>query len=350
MTAEWKEILIKQSASVADALKLIDAQKIKIAIVVDDAGHLVGSITDGDVRRGLLKGYGPQDMLAAIMNRNPKSADSGTTREALAGLMRSYGITVLPLTQDGVVVDVVTLDDVSKAEVLRNPVFIMAGGFGTRLRPLTDTCPKPMLPVGDKPILEIIINNFIRSGFRNFYISTHYLPEVIREHFGDGSSLGVSIQYVHEEQPLGTGGALGLLPDDMQKLPLIMMNGDILTNMDFAKLLGYHNAHGADATMCVKEYQYQIPYGVIETEDGRVVDMVEKPIQYFSVNTGIYVVNSSVYEKVARGVNVTMPELLQEEVDRNGKVVAYHLNDYWLDIGQMKDYNQAQHDFQAMDW
>lgn len=350
MTAQWKEILINQGASVADALKLIDAQKIKIAIVVDDEGHLVGSITDGDVRRGLLKGFGPQDKLEAIMNRHPKSADSGQKREALAALMKEHGISVLPLTRDAKVVDVVTLDDVSKAEVLQNPVFIMAGGFGTRLRPLTDTCPKPMLPVGDKPILEIIINNFIRSGFRNFYISTHYLPEVIREYFGDGSRLGVSIQYVHEEQPLGTGGALGLLPEDIQKLPLIMMNGDILTNMDFAKLLSYHNAHDADATMCVKEYQYQIPYGVIETEDGTVIDMVEKPIQYFSVNTGIYVINAGIYKKVPRGFNVTMPDLLQSEIDGNRRVIAYHLNEYWLDIGQMKDYNQAQHDCQTMDW
>ena len=350
MTEQWKEILINQEASVADALKLIDAQKIKIAIVVDDGGHLVGSITDGDVRRGLLKGYGPQDKLAVIMNRQPKSAEHGATRSELTALMKTHGITVLPVIESGKVVDVVTLEEMSRAEQLVNPVFIMAGGFGTRLRPLTDTCPKPMLPVGEKPILELIIENFMRAGFRNFYISTHYLPEVIMNHFGDGSDMGISIRYVHEDQPLGTGGALGLLPEDIEKLPLIMMNGDILTNLDFAKLLRYHQAHDAVATMCVKEYQYQIPYGVIETEEGVVRDMVEKPVHYFSINTGIYVINPGVYGSVGRQISITMPDLLQKEIDQGSEVRTYHLHDYWLDIGQMKDYTQAQSDVKNINW
>ncbi len=158
----------------------------------------------------------------------------------------------------------------------------MAGGFGTRLRPLTDHCPKPMLKIGDKPILETVIRNFIKAGFVNFYISTHYMPEQIHQHFGDGSDLGVNISYVHEDTPLGTGGAIGLLPEDMPRdLPLIMINGDVLTKVDFQRLLNFHMENNADATMCVREYDYQIPYGVINGEGNRITSMVEKPIQRF---------------------------------------------------------------------
>ncbi|WP_210508131.1 sugar phosphate nucleotidyltransferase, partial [Pantoea ananatis] len=162
------------------------------------------------------------------------------------------------------------------------PVFIMAGGFGTRLKPLTDTCPKPMLCIGGKPILETVIRSFVKAGFNNFYISTHYMPEIIKEHFGDGERFDSKINYVYEENPLGTGGALGLLPEDLSnEHPLIMINGDVLTNVDYERLIKFHIESKADATMCVREYDYQIPYGVIKGEGNKIVSMEEKPVQRF---------------------------------------------------------------------
>lgn len=221
----------------------------------------------------------------------------------------------------------------------------MAGGFGSRLRPLTDNCPKPMLKVGDKPILETVIRSFIKAGFSDFYISTHYMPEQIKNHFGDGGDLGVNISYVYEETPLGTGGALGLLPDSMrQDLPLIMINGDVLTKVDFERLLSFHVENDADATMCVREYDYQIPYGVINGEGNQITSMVEKPIQRFFVNAGIYVVSPRVIQSVEKNQKIDMPTLLEQHMEERQKVLMFPVHEYWLDIGRMDDFNKAQVD------
>ncbi len=220
----------------------------------------------------------------------------------------------------------------------------MAGGFGTRLRPLTDNCPKPLLKVGNKPILEIILQRFIDAGFHNFYISTHYLPEMIKEYFGNGSQWNVNITYVHESKPLGTGGALGLLPDTIEQLPLIMTNGDVLTNLDINALLEYHNKEDAIATMCVREYDYQIPYGVIDKDGNRVMGMTEKPTYKFHVNAGIYVVTPKLFNSVKENTKIDMPTLLESFIQDDNKVILYPLTEYWLDIGQMNEYKQAQKD------
>jgi NDP-sugar pyrophosphorylase family protein len=224
----------------------------------------------------------------------------------------------------------------------------MAGGFGTRLRPLTDNCPKPMLKVGDKPILEILIQYFKKLGFHNFYISTHYLPEIIQNHFGNGSKYDISIVYVHEETPLGTGGALGLLPDNMPDLPLIMINGDVLTNIDFTKVLAFHNKHRAAATMCVREYEYQIPYGVIKGEGHKVTSMEEKPVQRFLVNAGIYVVGKEIVRSVSRNERIDMPSLLERHIRKGLDILKFPIHEYWLDIGRMADYDRARADIYTL--
>jgi NDP-sugar pyrophosphorylase family protein len=224
----------------------------------------------------------------------------------------------------------------------------MAGGFGTRLRPLTDNCPKPMLKVGGKPMLEILIDSFIKSGFNNFYISTHYLPEQIRDYFDDGSSKGVNITYVHEESPLGTGGALGLLPENMAKLPLVLINGDILTKVDFGKLIEFHDNNKAESTMCVREYEYQVPFGVVEGEGNNVTSMIEKPIQRFFINAGIYILNSSVIDTVKPHNYLDMPTLLEQQIANSQTVVKFPIYEYWLDIGRMDDFNRAQRDYSSL--
>ncbi|WP_101961220.1 nucleotidyltransferase family protein, partial [Vibrio harveyi] len=287
----WQKTLISESSTIKQALEIINSEALRVAVVVDQDKKLLGMITDGDIRRGLLNELVLTDSVAKVMNSKPITAKKGTSKEHLVELMEKKQILSVPLLdEDKKVIGLETLHSALSKDKYLNPVFIMAGGFGTRLRPLTDHCPKPMLKIGDKPILETVIRNFIKAGFVNFYISTHYMPEQIHQHFGDGSDLGVNISYVHEDTPLGTGGAIGLLPEDMPRdLPLIMINGDVLTKVDFQRLLNFHMENNADATMCVREYDYQIPYGVINGEGNRITSMVEKPIQRFFVNAGIYV-------------------------------------------------------------
>ena len=349
MSHIWQNTLIGPDCSVREALVIIDKEALRGAIVVDKKTKLLGVVSDGDIRRGLLAGISLDDSVNKIMNCNPTVASLELNKEQLVELMESKSILSIPVINDErVVVGLRTLHDSLSKPKLNNPVFLMAGGFGTRLRPLTNNCPKPLLKVGDKPILEITLLNFIKSGFINFYISTHYMPEMIKDHFGDGSEWGVNITYIHEESPLGTGGALGLLPNDLPSLPLIMMNGDVLTNIDFQKLLSFHCNNNADATMCVREYEYQIPYGVIQGEAGKIISMVEKPTQLFHINAGIYVINPNIIEKVSSNEMIDMPTLLELKIAEQGKVMMFPIHEYWLDIGRMEDYKKAQADIHTL--
>lgn len=346
----WQKALISESSTIKQALEIINSEALRVAVVVDQDKKLLGMVTDGDIRRGLLNDLVLTDSVAKVMNSNPITAKQGSSKEQLVKLMEQKQILSVPLLdQENKVVSLETLHSALSKDKYQNPVFIMAGGFGTRLRPLTNNCPKPMLKVGDKPILETVINSFIKAGFSNFYISTHYMPEQIKSYFGDGSDLGINISYVHEETPLGTGGALGLLPDDMrQDLPLIMINGDVLTKVDFERLLNFHIENDADATMCVREYDYQIPYGVINGEGNKITSMVEKPIQRFFVNAGIYAVSPRVFQSVDKNQKIDMPTLLEMHMAKRQKVLMFPIHEYWLDIGRMDDFNRAQVDFHTL--
>ncbi|EDK29084.1 putative sugar-phosphate nucleotide transferase [Vibrionales bacterium SWAT-3] len=350
MINSWKKAILSPSATLKDALQIIDSEALRGALVVNSSQALLGVVTDGDIRRGLLSGKNLEAPVADVMNRSPMTANSESSREYLIEQMNKLDILFIPIVDDGRLVGLETLHRalVNKPNY-QNPVFIMAGGFGTRLKPLTDSCPKPMLKVGGKPILETLIRNFIKAGFQNFYISTHYMPEQIENYFGDGTDLGVNITYVHEDEPLGTGGALGLLPDDLPKgLPLIMMNGDVLTKVDFQRLLDFHNENQADTTMCVREYDYQIPYGVINGEGNKITSMVEKPIQRFFVNAGIYVVSPEVIHSVPLNHKIDMPTLLEQHMEQRNNILMFPIHEYWLDIGRMDDFNRAQADIHSL--
>ncbi|PTQ02248.1 nucleotidyltransferase family protein [Vibrio sp. ZF 223] len=350
MSHEWKNVLLEPSSTILEALDIINKEALRVALVVGKSNHLVGIVTDGDIRRGLLNKLSLTDPIALVMNTSPTVANVGARRDELIDLMESKGILSIPLIKEGQVVGLETLQGVLSKPKYQNPVFIMAGGFGTRLKPLTDSCPKPMLKIGDKPILETVIRSFTKAGFVNFYISTHYMPEQIQNHFGDGSDLGINITYVHENEPLGTGGALGLLPDNLPKdLPLIMINGDVLTKVDFQRLLEFHIDNNADATMCVREYDYQIPYGVINGEGNKITSMVEKPIQRFFVNAGIYVVSPQVIDSVPKNHRVDMPTLLEQHMNTRNNVLMFPIHEYWLDIGRMDDFNRAQADIHSLE-
>jgi NDP-sugar pyrophosphorylase family protein len=317
--------------------------------VVDDDLTLLGVLTDGDVRRGLLKNYDLGCPVKDIMNNVPLTAPMGTSRKELVKIMESNQILAIPLLTGKTIAGLETLENFSKHSTHSNPVFIMAGGFGTRLSPLTDNCPKPMLKLGERPLLEIIIAGFIKAGFKYFFISTHYMSEIIQEHFGDGSRLGVKISYVHEETPLGTGGALGILPEVMSDLPMILVNGDVLTTLDFNKLLSFHNEHNAVATICVRNYEYQVPYGVINSDQNKIISMVEKPIQQFHVNAGVYVLSPKIVRSVESNVNIDMPTLISKFIAGGEDIMTFPIYEYWLDIGQMDDYLRAQVDILSLD-
>ncbi|EHG7581694.1 MULTISPECIES: nucleotidyltransferase family protein [Citrobacter] len=349
MTQQWKKVLISPDSSILDALEIINKEALRIALVVNEKNELLGVITDGDIRRGLLKNLPLSTAVRFVMNENPITAMSSTSKKELTEIMSVNGILSIPIIDAGIIIGLETIASVTTSTKYDNPIFIMAGGFGTRLRPLTDNCPKPMLKVGDKPILETVIKSFVRAGFSNFYISTHFLPEVIQNHFGDGKAFNANITYIHEEIPLGTGGALGLLPENLsESLPLIMINGDVLTNIDFQRLLAFHNSNNADATICVREYDYQIPYGVITGEGNKITSMVEKPVHHFFVNAGIYVVSPSIFKSVPKNHRIDMPTLLEQHMKNNRDILMFPVHEYWLDIGRMDDFKRAQVDIHSL--
>ena len=342
MSHNWENILVSPTATIQEVLKVIDGESLQLALVVDAENRLLGTVTDGDIRRALISKLSLYHPISEIMFKTPTVVDLGVSKAQVLELMDAKQLYSIPILDDGIVIGLETMHCAAEKTKYDNPVFLMAGGFGTRLKPLTANCPKPLLKVGGRPILETVLLTFIKSGFHDFYISTHYLPEMIQEYFGDGSKWGVSINYIHEESPLGTGGALGLLPNTLPDLPVIMMNGDVLTKVDLEGLLAFHNKNNANATMCVREYEYQVPFGVVESEGHNIKSMVEKPIQRFHVNAGIYVVGREVVDSVKENEIVGMPTLLGRFLDQ--QVLKYSFYEYWLDIGRIEDFKRAQVD------
>ena len=345
MHNHWHDSVIHPSDTLRKAIETIDDSRQQIALVADDEYHLLGTVTDGDIRRALIQHSSLDTCITQIMNRNPIVVSQQEPLHSVRSLMQRKGLSHVPMLHQGVLTGMHTLRQLTCPQRYDNPVFLMAGGFGTRLRPLTNNCPKPLLKVGDKPILQTIIERFIDAGFYRFYLSTHYLNDMIQAYFGDGSHWGIDIQYVHEPQPLGTAGALGLLPADLPDLPLIMMNGDLLTNVNIERLLHYHQHSQAWATLGVREYEYQVPYGVIQSESGYITEIEEKPTQHFFINAGIYVISPQLRRQVTAGQVIDMPDLISQHIDRGHAIAMFPIHEYWLDIGRMPDYQQAQHDF-----
>lgn len=341
---KWKKIIVRTDASIEDAIQILDREAWGIVLVLSADQKLKGVITDGDIRRGLMRRLPTTTSVLEVMTKNPHTAPQGTNRTKIKELMNRFTILQVPIVDDfNRVVGLETLQDIVLHSKVDNPVFLMAGGFGTRLRPLTNNCPKPLLKVGKKPILESILDGFLRAGFQRFYISTHYLPKMIRDHFGDGERWGASITYIHEETPLGTGGALSLLPKDEITEPVVMMNGDLVTALNYTNLLRFHLKYGGSATMCIREYDFKVPFGVVNSNnDLKVVAMVEKPVHKLFVNAGIYVVSPELIHQVSPGQRIDMPTLLEQEIANGRKVNSFPLHEYWLDIGRMDDFQLAQ--------
>lgn len=341
----WKKVLLSPETPILEALKVIDKGSLQIAIVIDADNHLKGTVTDGDVRRGILRGISLDKPVREVMNPTPTVAQLNEGRENILTLMRSKELRHIPVVDEsGVIVTVEFLEELIQIRKRDNWVVLMAGGVGSRLRPLTDACPKPLLKVGSKPILETIIENFAEYGFHRFFLSVNYKAEMLKEYFGNGSQWGIEISYLHEKRAMGTAGPLGLLPERPAH-PFLVMNGDLLTKVNFQQLLDYHKEHTASATMCVREYTFQVPYGVAKLDNHRLLDIEEKPVHRSFVSAGIYVLEPHILDLVPVGDYYDMPDLFKQMIARKLEVTTFPIREYWLDIGRMDDLERAKGEY-----
>lgn len=334
-------------------MECIDQSAKGIALVLDEQRHLIGTVTDGDIRRAILAGMDLELSISELLSqRQPVFASGaitaplGTDDTALLHLMTENGVRHIPLVDaDGCVADISFLTELVKEYELPLRALVMAGGYGNRLRPLTEELPKPMLPVGNKPLLELIVEQLKHAGIRQVNVATHYKSEVIAEHFKNGEAFGVDIRYVKEDQPLGTAGALSLLEEVDE--PLLVMNGDILTRVDFRALLHFHREHKADLTVCVRQYEFNVPYGVIDTDGVNVKGISEKPVVRQFINAGIYLLNPQVRRLIPNGQAYDIPDLIERLISEARTVVCFPIREYWLDIGKVDQYDQAKADIAA---
>lgn len=348
-----EQILVHPTHTIRMAMTAIDRGAKGIALVVDEERHLLGTVTDGDIRRAILAGDSLDTPVSELLARKadtaypqPITARLTAPPEELLKTMRQYKIRQLPLLDEqGRVVDLVALEDLLPEETLPVQAVIMAGGFGKRLRPITEEVPKPMLPIGDRPLMELIIEQLRQAGIRRASVMTHYLAEKIISHFGDGSEFGIDISYVTEDRPLGTAGALGLMEPPQE--PLLVINGDILTRVDFRAMLAYHREQGADLTVGVRQYDLQVPYGVVECQGPRVCGLREKPQLSFLVNAGIYLLEPTVHQYIPYSQRFDMTDLIEKLLAEGRTVVAFPIVEYWVDIGQLEDYEKAQEDVKS---
>jgi len=335
--------LLPLPASIKDAIQTIEKAHAKIALVVDDQRQLLGTVTDGDIRRAILDGISVDTSVTKVMNTEPHTGRLGQDKTSFLELRRRNICRHIPIVDDGGhVVALEALDEPLAAP--DNWVVLMAGGIGNRLYPLTKEIPKPMLPIGGKPILEGIMESFRAEGYKKFFIALNYLSGVIRNHFGDGSRWGVQIEYLSESKPLGTAGALSLLPEK-PTTPIIVMNGDILTRINFRQLVGFHEDSHAQATMAVREHLMEVPFGVVESEEFRILNVTEKPSQRFLINAGIYVLSPDALDVIPSDEYFDMTSLFNALTKHKRRACVFPLREYWLDIGHMEDFYRAQKDF-----
>jgi dTDP-glucose pyrophosphorylase len=339
--ATWRRSLLPVGATLQEAIRNLDDTALQIALVVSPDGELLGTLTDGDIRRGLLRGLALDSSIAEIVHRAPLVAPPQLGRDLVLQLMQANKIHQLPVVDErGRVIGLHLWDELLAPRERDNLMVIMAGGEGRRLRPHTEHCPKPLLPVGGKPMLEHIIERARTEGFRRFVLAIRYLGHMIEEHFGDGRRLGVEIEYLRENEPLGTAGALGLL-DPHPVLPFVISNGDVLTDIRYGELLDFHVRHRAAATMAVRLYEWQHPFGVVHTTGVDIVGFEEKPVVRSHVNAGIYVLDPAALRALQAGERCDMPTLFDRLRGDESRTIVYPMHEPWLDVGRPADYDRA---------
>jgi len=341
----WEQALIAPQATLHQALETLDRVGCKVLLVTSPDRHLLGTLSDGDIRRALLKGNDLSSSVEAAMNREPHCATSGDSGASILATMRKAALHQIPIVSaDNVVLGLKVIDDFLTAERRENWLVIMAGGLGSRLRELTQSTPKPMLPVGPRPLLETIVLSCASQGFSHIYLAVNYLGHQIEDHFGNGEEFGVNIQYLREDKRMGTAGALSLLPE-RPTLPIVVTNADVLTKQNFCAMLDAHEAHGAAVTVGVREYDMQVPFGVIRESGGRVIEIEEKPIQNYTISAGINVLSPEILDLIPSDAFFDMPTLFAAAIAEGRHVRTFSVDSYWLDVGQPHEYERANADF-----
>jgi dTDP-glucose pyrophosphorylase/predicted transcriptional regulator len=337
----WESTILASHSTIREVIYSLDASGLRIVLVVDKDGKFLGTVSDGDVRRGILKGYNLDVNIIEITNRNSIVASVKDDRKRIAELMMRNKIHQIPVVDShNKLIGLKLWNEISATKSLENMMVIMAGGRGTRLHPYTENCPKPLLEVNGKPILTHIIEGAKNEGISNFLISINYLGEMIQDFFKDGTELGVNIDYIREENPLGTAGALGLIekrPDQT----FLVTNGDLLVDIRYSELIEFHENQDAMGTMAIRAHEWQNPFGVVKTDGIFITDYFEKPKIQSYINAGVYVLDPKVLNKIEPGVRIDMPEIFERMLNANERVIAYPLHEPWRDIGRVDDLKEA---------
>lgn len=340
-----QNIKLNINSTIKEALQIIDSGAMQIALVVDESDKLLGTLTDGDIRRGLLKGLDLNSKVDSIVFKNPTVAKISDTKEEILKLALAKKLHQIPIVdENGKILGIQEIEELIKPKEKINRVVLMVGGLGTRLRPLTENTPKPMLEVGKKPILQTIVEKFAEYGYTNIVMCVNYKSHIIQDYFEDGTRFGVNIEYVLEEQRMGTAGALSLLKEKPTE-PFFVMNGDLLTNVNFEHLHNYHISNKAMGTMCVREYDFQVPYGVVNIEDSKILSIEEKPTHKFFVSAGIYMLSPEALDYIPQNQFYDMPTLFEKIIDTKKNAISFPLREYWLDIGRIEEYKKANEEY-----
>ena len=341
-TGSWEKALLPIDATLQHAISNLNKTAFQIAIIVKSDRVLAGTLTDGDVRRGLLNGMRMDSSIEPIVSRDSLVAPSELSRSSVLQIMKANRVHQLPIVDKGRhVVGLYLLDELMEPRQLQNIMVIMAGGLGTRLRPHTENCPKPMLPVDGKPILRHIIERARAEGFKHFILAVHYLGNMIEEYCGDGRQWNVQIDYLREESPLGTAGAISLL-NPRPEQPFIVSNADVLTDIRYGDILDYHCRHGASATMAVRIHKLQHPFGVVHTKGVEIMGFEEKPVFQNHINAGVYVLNPDALDTLKTGEHCDMPTLFSRLQSSDAQTIVYPIHEPWLDVGRVDDLKRAQ--------
>ena len=329
-----QNIKLTVNATIKESLQIIDGGAMQIALVVDENDMLLGTLTDGDIRRGLLKGLDLNSSIESIIFKTPTIAKISDTKEEILNLALSKKLHQIPIVDDnGKILGIQEIEELIKPK-----------GKTTRLRPLTENTPKPMLKVGNKPILQTIVEKFAEYGYVNIVMCVNYKSHIIQDYFGDGSIFGVNIEYILEEQRMGTAGALSLLNEKPTE-PFFVMNGDLLTNVNFEHLHDFHIANNSMGTMCVREYDFQVPYGVVNIDGSHILSIEEKPTHKFFVSAGIYMLSPDVLEYIPENQFYDMPTLFEKIISEKQNAISFPLREYWLDIGRIEEYKKANEEY-----
>jgi len=338
----WRNSILPLNSTIRDAVNVLNDTALKIVLIADEFGVLVGTVSDGDIRRGLLEGLNLGSSIDRVTHRNALVVNSETNDDEVKNLMIKNRIHQIPIVDNkNHIIGLHLWDEISAPKIFSNTLLIMAGGRGTRLYPQTENCPKPLLPIAGKPILEYIIERAKAEGFSNFVIAVHYLAEMIEDYFGNGAHFGVSIKYLREESPLGTAGALTLL-DPLPATPIVVTNGDVLTDIHYGEILNYHHEKKSQATMAIRIHEFQNPFGVVELKGYEISHYKEKPILRSYINAGVYVLDSLCIELLAKSQYCDMSTLFETLIQSNVRVTAYPTHEKWLDIGRPADFQEAQ--------